>query len=82
MILVDVYVPSIDKQYDFKLDENAFIADIVEELGEMLLMKDAEENDKIIKDLILCDFSSQKVLPLNQTLKQNGIGSGNRLVLI
>lgn len=81
MILVDIYVPSINKQYDFKLEENAYIASILEEVGEMLFGGNEDKNDEI-KCLVLCDYYNHRILPLHQTLKQCNIGSGSRLVLL
>lgn len=74
MILVDIHVLSINKQYDFKLDENAYIADILEEVGEMMISGD--------ENLLLCDYEGRRILPLHQSLKQCGIGNGCRLVLL
>lgn len=82
MILVDVYVPVLNQLYNFKLDENAYIADLVEELGEIIFFKDTDDFTEQMENLILCDYQRQQVFPMNQTLKQNGIGSGCRLVLI
>lgn len=81
MILVDIYVPAVNRQYDFKLDENAYIADILEEVGEMMLA--TEENGKAgIADLLFCNYESRQVLPLNLSMKQCGIGNGAKLVLL
>ncbi len=81
MILVDIYVPSTNQQYDFKLDENAYIADILEEIGEMMFAGEEGKKDEIDR-LLLCDYEKQRILPLNQTLKQNNVSSGSRLVLL
>lgn len=81
MILVDIYVPSTNRQYDFKLEENAYIADILEEIGEMMFASQESKKEEIDR-LLLCDYEKQRILPLNQTLKQNNISSGSRLVLL
>ena len=81
MILVDIYVPSINQQFDFKLDEHAFIADILEEVGEMMLTRE-EGSRTEIEDLVFCDYETRRVLPLQNTLKQCGIENGCRLVLL
>lgn len=81
MILVDIHVLSINKQYDFKLDENAYIADILEEVGEMMISGD-DDSKTGIENLLLCDYESRRILPLQQSLKQCGIGNGCRLVLL
>ena len=40
MILVDVYVPSVDKTYDFQLSEKSKISIIIEEITEMVERKE------------------------------------------
>ncbi|MCC8029406.1 MAG: EsaB/YukD family protein [Lachnospiraceae bacterium] len=81
MILVDIYVPSVNEQYDFKVDENAYIANVVEEIGDILTAGHTKKEDAV-RDLILCDAGRGAILPMDQTLKQNGIGNGSRLMLI
>ncbi len=85
MILVDIYVAALNEQYDFKVDENAYIAKVAAEIGGILAAEYPESehgNRDNISDLLLCDFGRQRILPMNQTLKQNGIGNGSRLTLI
>lgn len=81
MILVDIYVPAVNKMYDFRLDENVYVAGILDEIGAMLLPGCAASREKI-EDMLLCDYEGKRILPLNRTLKQSGIGNGCRLVLL
>lgn len=81
MILVDVFVPAVDKQFDFCLDENRYIADILEEIG-MIVFGAGEDMKERMQSLILCDYNGRRILPMNQTLKMNGIGNGYRLVIL
>ncbi|MBS6395734.1 MAG: hypothetical protein KH452_01100 [Clostridiales bacterium] len=78
MILADVYVPALNDQFDFKLDENVYVADLLEELGDQFL----KDTPQAKKDLLLCSLDENRILPLNQTLKQSGITSGCRLLLL
>ena len=39
MILVDVYVPAMDKVYHFRLDETASVAQIMKEMEEIFMKK-------------------------------------------
>ena len=82
MILVDIYVPSLDENFDFQLDENTqtrFVTDEVEDiLGKMV----RAEADSYRKRFLLCSFEQQRVLPANQTLKMCGIKNGSRLLLV
>ena len=40
MIMADVYVPSIGRQYDFSLDEQAVIAQLIPEIAEVICQKE------------------------------------------
>lgn len=82
MILVEVMVPAVNEQYDFKVDETAFIADVVDEIGEIIISARSGEAPKQIEDLILCDNESKRVLPMDLTLKQCNIGNGASLTIL
>ena len=54
MILVDIYVPSIGNTYDFQLDEEVPVGNVIEEISEMIGQK---EHCRIVGDmtkLMLC----------------------------
>ena len=40
MIMADVYVPSIGRQYDFSLDEQAQISQLIPEIAEVICQKE------------------------------------------
>ncbi len=82
MILTEVYIPAINKKYDFRLDENAYIADVIWEIGNMVFIKDNNKNIGLIENLILCDYSTKIVFSLQRTLKDYGVSSGTCLTLI
>lgn len=82
MILVDIYVPSLDKSYDFQLNENAEVDLIIEEISEMVGQK---EHSQIVGDvamLTLCDKKQRLVLDKGRTLAECGISTGCSLILI
>ena len=39
MILTDIYIPAIDGNYDFMLDENAQLTQLIAEISEMISKK-------------------------------------------
>lgn len=82
MILVDIEVPANGQKYDFRLDENAYIADLIEEIGAMMVSGQEKNDAEKIRDMVLCDYDRRRILPMDDTLKQCGIGSGYRLVLL
>ena len=39
MILADIYIPAVDANYDFMLDENAQLTQLIAEISEMISKK-------------------------------------------
>jgi UDP-N-acetylmuramate-alanine ligase len=82
MILVDIFVTSLDKSYDFQLNDNVKVETIIEEISEMVCQK---ERMKVVGDtsgLMLCDMFAHKVLEKDKTLLECGVYTGNKLMLI
>ena len=82
MILVDIYVPSVDKTYDFQLNEQIPVSMVIEEIGEMIGQKEHATLKGNASDLTLCSYVSRTVLNREKTLEQEGIVTGNRLLLV
>ena len=82
MILVDIFVPGIDKNYDFQLNETIVISAVIEEIGEMISQKEQLDIMGDIDDLQLCDRRKQVLLPKNKTLAECGIMTGESLILV
>ena len=80
MILVDIEVPVQNRRYDFKLDENVYVTDILEELWEIVTLGKQEATGA--ENLMLCNCERKQILNNYQTLKQNGIGNGDCLMLL
>ena len=82
MILVDIYVPSVDKVYDFQLNENTSISTVIDELSEMVGQKERSPLYGSSSELILCDKSSGQIIHRNGTLSSSGITTGSTLILV
>lgn len=82
MILVDIYVPSLDKSYDFQLNENMGVGTIIEEISEMVGQKERSQIVGDVSQLTLCDKRQRRVLDKDRTLAECGIFTGNSLILI
>jgi len=82
MIMVDVYVPAVDKEYDFSLDQNVRISTIIEEISEMIAHKEHSEVVGNIEELMLCDRKAGKILDENATLGSVQICTGSKLILV
>ena len=82
MIMVDVYVPSMDREYDFGLDPDVEISRIIEEISEMIAGKEHSEIVGTPKELMLCDRRDGRILDGNKTLSGCRIQTGSSLILI
>ena len=82
MILVDVYVPLMEKTYDFRVDDTARISDLIDELCEMICQKERWPKLDSTRRMILCDFDSSQIFPGEATLAGMGITGGHRLMLL
>lgn len=82
MILVDIMVPSVDNNYDFQLDENSSIYNIIGEICELISHKEHCAINGNIEQLCLCDLKSNRVLSVNSTLRESQIKTGDSLMLV
>lgn len=81
MILVDVFVPSLNKNYEFQLDETVRIEMVIEEITEMICQK---EHCSLIGDrnaMCLCKYQGESIMNRKTTLEQNLVTDGGRLIL-
>lgn len=82
MILVDVCIPAVDCSYDFMLDENVEINQIIVEISEMIAKKMGENRPQRVEELALCSIDKQAILEKNETLYTCGITDGSSLILV
>ena len=82
LILVDIEFPAINKKYDFKLDENTFILELIDQIGAMVIPMTEKNSEEKLKDMLLCEGERNRILEMDKTLKQCGVGNGSHLVLI
>lgn len=82
MILVDIYIPSVDKTYDFQLNENVKIRTVIEEIAEMVGQKERTTVAGNRDNLMLCDTKSQQELDKERTLREYSVTTGQSLLFI
>lgn len=82
MIMVDVTVPSIGRQYNFSLEEQASISMLIAEITEVICQKECCQLAGSVDRLNLCSYEQKKILSPEGTLGQYGITNGNRLLLV
>ena len=82
MILVDVYVPAMDDDYDFMVDENVAVGQIVTEIGGMISKKVKETLLEQDADFQLYSMNTRTLLNSGQSLYMNNVTDGCRLLLV
>ncbi len=82
MILVDVSVPSLNKTYDFQLDEKVPVSMIIDEISEMIIQKERCELIGERASLTLCSMKDMRESPVNASLEQSRIVVGDTLILV
>lgn len=81
MTQVEVYVPSIDRSFEFEINEHAKVAAIVEGLADII----AAQVGRTWADpgsLLLCYQEAGAILPSGRTAYQCKIRPGSRLLLV
>lgn len=82
MILTDIYIPAVDGNYDFMLDENVPVVQVMEEISEMISKKVKEKRPGQISDFVLYSRDSDTILDQNLSLFANGVHDGSRLIFV
>lgn len=82
MILVDVYVPVLDENYDFYLDEYTEIGVIIEQAAEMICQKEKCPLKGDVGELTLWKQDSRYKLNRCDTLREAGVEAGEKLFLV
>lgn len=82
MILTDVYIPAVDGSYDFMLDENVPVIQVMAEISEMISKKVKEEKPEEVADFVLYSMDTDTLLDVGMSLYENGIRDGSRLIFV
>lgn len=82
MILVDIYIPALDKVYDFQVDETVQTGKIIMEIAEMVSNDVKSEKNLGAEKLLLCSMEQEEILEKNKSLQEYGIKNGSRLLLV
>jgi uncharacterized ubiquitin-like protein YukD len=82
MILVEIYVPAMDSQYDFMLDEDSTVEQIIQELSEILAKKVRNVSIEPVHMFSLCSQDQNEILPMQKRLADCSIRDGSRLLLV
>ena len=79
-VLVELYVPSIDKQYSFKIPNSIKIHELIKILNKMI----KEESPEYYEDqkAVLCNQDTGVQFDINSFIGDSGIVNGSRMILI
>ena len=80
-VLVEVYVPAAEREYDVLLPLESKLYEVVFLLSGTL-SELSQGHFAATKDTILCDRSNGSILNINQTVEENGLENGRKLMLI
>lgn len=81
MIFVDIYVPVLDGKYDFELDGETKTEILVGEVIALIEQKERLDCKTTGKGHFY-DLERECMLKQNESLTQQGVKSGDRLVLV
>lgn len=82
MISVDIFIPILDRSYDFDLSETAPVGAIIEEIAEMISQKEHWPASADVGQLTLSCPQLREVFDSNTSLGKAGVNTGMRLVLV
>lgn len=82
MIMVELFFQELNQQYDVRLDETLPIGSLLDSLVELISQKEHMILSKNTGMFLLCDTDSGRILHPETTLSENGICSGQRLLLL
>ena len=82
MINVDVFVPAINQTYNCKVDEEAKISLLVEELTELISKKERNTMKGDTEALVLGSVDQATIFEINHSLREYNIKNGETLILV
>lgn len=82
MIIVNIRVPALEKVYNFSLEEEAKIKDLIEEVVELIAQKERVRFGGDLQEMVLCSVENGEQCDKNRSLSDYGIVGGAELILV
>ena len=82
MIIVESYVPSIDRTYDFKLNEDVVLSIVIEEITSVICQREKCRITGEKNDFLLLRAESNSILSKSLSLYENDVKTGDKLILV
>lgn len=81
MIIVEIKIPLMGKEYDFQIDENVPLCEIKEEIAEIICQKEQYTLEGDTERLLMWEAQTKRRLNLNYSALKNGLKTGSVLIL-
>lgn len=82
MIIIEVEVPMMGKQYDFQIDENVPLSEVMEEAAEMICQKEQCPVQGDTRRMLMWNAQNHVQLLKEQTASENGLRTGSRILMV
>ena len=82
MIIVNIKVPALEKEYNFSVDETAPVADLIEEIAELIVQKEGVQFSGNLNEMVLCSRDPGFQCARESSLNDYGIYGGAELILV
>lgn len=82
MILIDLYIPSLDKTYDFQMDEKETVGNLIAEIAEMIGSETKSGKGIAAEEFLLCSTEQEQIFQKSRSLQEYGVKNGARLILV
>ena len=82
MINVDIFVPALDRSYNFNLDEEAGIRFLIDEIAELLCKQEHSSLAGEKENLLMGSLDRRMYFNSKYSLKEYSIKNGDTLILV
>ena len=82
MIVLEVYVPSVEGSFDFEVAESILVADFIEKVSDIVSRKIGSDTGFEEDKAMVFDYVGERPLDKKVTLKENGITDGSKLIVV
>ena len=82
MIIVNIKVPALEKEYNFSLDETAPVGDLIEEIAEQIEQKEGVQFRGDPGEMVLCSMDAGFQCRPENCLNDYAICGGAELILV
>ena len=82
MIIVNIKVPALEKEYNFSLEETVPTGELIEEIAELIEQKEGVQFRGDMGEMVLCSLDSGFQCRRENSLNDYGICGGAELILV